>query len=325
MLPHPRPLGGEYPGSTSRDHRPPVGPGWGGRGRRFTSAWFNRPMQGRRLLAWAGAGAAVTALGWGGARTCLVRQATAARAVIGKPLGESAPEADRTYGAGAGRPVDLLVLGDSVAAGLGSDRPKHTLGGGLARRVAKRTGRAVRLHTAAVVGAETSDLADQIDSLPDDYAAHVAVVVVGGNDVTHRVPVERSVAQLVRAVLVLRERGTEVVVGTCPDLAALRAVPQPLRALGGRASRTLAVAQREAALAAGAYVVELGPTVGPFFAANPDEMFSVDQFHPSAAGYRRTAKAMLPSVLAALGEPGAEEPVRFGHHVPTGPGAGRPG
>jgi lysophospholipase L1-like esterase len=40
--------------------------------------------------------------------------------------------------------------------------------------------------------------------------------------------------------------------------------------------------------------------VGPVFAERPDEMFSVDRFHPSALGYRRTAEALLPAVLAAL-------------------------
>ena len=45
------------------------------------------------------------------------------------------------------------------------------------------------------------------------------------------------------AIARLRERGTAVVVGTCPDLGALRPVPQPLRALGSRASRQLAAAQ----------------------------------------------------------------------------------
>ena len=275
-------------------------------------------MQGRRLLAGAGAGAVLTAVGLGAAWAGLARQAATARAVIGKPLGEEAPAADRTYRRSSGRTVELLVLGDSIAAGLGADHPKHTLGGGLARRVARRTGRAVRLHTAAVVGAETSDLDEQLASLPDDYVPDVAVVVVGGNDVTHRVPVERSAAELGRAVRVLRERGSAVVVGTCPDLATLRAVPQPLRALGSRASRALAAAQREVALAGGAHVVALGQVVGPFFAANPDEMFSEDRFHPSAAGYRRTAKAMLPSVLAALGE---ETRLPYGHHVPAVPGS----
>ena len=48
---------------------------------------------------------------------------------------------------------------------------------------------------------------------------------------------------------------------------------------------------------------------------NPDEMFSLDRFHPSPLGYKRTAKAMLPSVLAALGL-AADLP--SGHHPPLG-------
>jgi lysophospholipase L1-like esterase len=103
------------------------------------------------------------------------------------------------------------------------------------------------------------------------------------------------------------------VVGTCPDLGALRPVPQPLRALGSRASRQLAQAQESAAVAAGAHAVSLAHVVGPFFITNPDEMFSLDRFHPSAAGYKRTAKALVPSLLAALG---VEQDVPFGHRRP---------
>ena len=229
-----------------------------------------------------------------GARELLQRQAAQARRAIGKPLGEEPPPADRHYRAKYGDAVDLLVLGDSIAAGLGAERAKHTLGGRLAKGTAKQSRRSVRLRTAARVGAESSMLAGQVATLPEAYRPDVAVIVVGGNDVTHRVPVAESVAHLGDAVDALRARGAEVVVGTCPDLGALRPVPQPLRALGSRASRQLAEAQRAAALARGAYVVSLSHVVGPFFITNPDEMFSLDRFHPSAQGYKRTAQAMLP-------------------------------
>ena len=254
-----------------------------------------------------------------GARELLHRQAAQARRAIGKPLGEAAPAADRHYKKKLGRPVDLLVLGDSIAAGLGAERAKHTLGGRLARGIARHAGRSVRLRTAAVVGSESSMLVGQLEALPSTYRPDVAVVVVGGNDVTHRVPVAESVRHLGDAVDALRARGAEVVVGTCPDLGALRPVPQPLRALGSRASRQLADAQRAVALERGARVVSLAHVVGPFFITNPDEMFSLDRFHPSAHGYKRTAKAMLPSVLAALG---VVEEVPFGHHAPEVGGAG---
>jgi lysophospholipase L1-like esterase len=257
------------------------------------------------------AGTALLALG---AREVVRRQAVVARRVIGKPLGEDPHQADKLYRKSYGDPIQLLLLGDSIAAGLGADRPKRTLGAQLAKRVADRTNRSVRLHTAAVVGSETSMLRSQLSGLPRNYVADIAVIVVGGNDVTHRVKTSVSCDHLASAVTALRDEGTHVVIGTCPDLSALGAVPQPLRTIIGVASRQLAAAQHQTATRLGARVVSLGELVGPFFVAEPDKMFAIDRFHPSSAGYKRTAKAMLPSVLAALGDDSA---LPFGHHAPA--------
>lgn len=263
------------------------------------------------------AGAVGVALGAGvtvgGASFFVAHQAAVARRRIGTPLGEEALEVDRVFRKRLGEPVDVLVLGDSIAAGLGAESAAGTFAGQLARRVARSTGRAVRVRSVAVVGAETSMLPEQLDSLPPDHVADVAVVVVGGNDVIHRVPRSQSRRHLAAVITRLRTSGTEVVVGTCPDLGAVRSVPQPLRLLLSVLSRRLASTQRGVALGHGAYAVDLAHVVGPFFSAQPDVMFSVDSFHPSEAGYRRTAKALLPSVLAALGE---ADGVPFGHHAP---------
>lgn len=236
-----------------------------------------------------------------GGRAVLTRQAALARRRIGKPLGEQALDADRIWARRFdGDPLELLVLGDSIAAGLGAERRKDTLGGRLAKGLARATRRPVRLRTAAIVGAESSVLAAQIDDLPADCAPDIALIVVGGNDITHRVPVTTSVAHLEQAIMRMQARGAAVVVGTCPDLGALRPVPQPLRALGSRLSRQLADAQAQTAVRCGARAVSLRRAVGPFFVTQPDEMFSLDRFHPSALGYRRTAEALLPALIAAL-------------------------
>ena len=290
--------------------------------RTFTSVWFKARMsRSKRVLTVAAvaalAGAGVTA---GGAKELLRRQAAVARHRIGKQLGEKALVADKVWKKSYGDPLDLIVLGDSIAAGLGAERPKDTLGARIARGLAKRVERSVRLRTAAVVGSESSALAKQLDRLPEDYRPDVAVIIVGGNDVTHRVPVATSVDHLESAIVRLRERGAVVVVGTCPDLGALRPVPQPLRALGSRMSRQLAGAQAAAAIRNGAHAVSLAHVVGPFFITNPDEMFSLDRFHPSSLGYKRTAKALVPSILTALG---VTEDVPFGHHHPTDVGTDR--
>jgi hypothetical protein len=99
----------------------------------------------------------------------------------------------------------------------------------------------------------------------------------------------------------LRSLGTEVVVGTCPDLGTIEPIPQPLRLIGRRWSRDMAAAQTVAVVEAGGRTVSLGDLLGPEFAERPHEMFSADRFHPSPAGYARAAAALLPSVYAALG------------------------
>ncbi|WP_412960723.1 SGNH/GDSL hydrolase family protein [Microbacterium sp. 179-I 3D2 NHS] len=243
----------------------------------------------------------VMACALAGIRIVLTRQAALARRRIGKPLGEVALRADRVWRSTLdGEPIDLLVLGDSIAAGLGAQRRKDTLGGRLAKGVALRMRRPVRLRTAAVVGSESSDLPDQLDAVPEGYRPHAAVIVVGGNGVTHRLPVSVSAQHLHETIRRLRAVGAEVVVGTCPDLGALRPVPQPLRRLASSMSRRLADVQAETARRAGAEVVDLRRAVGPMFLDEPEAMFALDRFHPSALGYRRTAEALLPAVCRAV-------------------------
>ncbi|MGN8024988.1 SGNH/GDSL hydrolase family protein [Microbacterium sp. 22242] len=242
-------------------------------------------------------------------RLALGRQARIARRRIGKPLGEDALHADRIWRPRLpGEPIELLLLGDSVAAGLGAQRRKDTLGGRLAKGLARRTHHPVRLRTEAVVGAESPDLGAQLAALEDDYLPQVGVIVVGGNDVTHRIPVSVSVRHLQDAIVRLHALGAAVVVGTCPDLGALRPVPQPLRSIASRMSRRLSAAQAQTAIEHGATAVDLRRAVGPMFFDRPEEMFSLDRFHPSALGYRRTAEALLPAVTAAAEEALAKRP-----------------
>lgn len=237
---------------------------------------------------------------WGG-RSLLTHQAAIARERIGKPLGEQPLNADRVWRSSLnGEPITLLLLGDSLAAGLGAEHRKQTLGGRLSKSVAKRMHRPVRLRTAAVVGSESTALAGQLDALPDDYRADVAVIVVGGNDVTHMVPPWSAASELETAIVRLHNRSTPVVVGTCPDLGTLQPVPQLLRALLSRMSRRLALEQTKVAWRTGAVPVDMRQAVGPTFHEQPEEMFSLDRFHPSAAGYRRTAEALLPAVVTAF-------------------------
>ncbi len=195
-------------------------------------------------------------------------------------------------------PIRMAMLGDSTAAGYGVHRDRDTPGARLAIGISAVARRPVHLTNVAVVGAESSALPGQVYEVGDHL--ELAVIIIGANDVTHRVKPSDSVRYLGDAVHVLRARGSEVVVGTCPDLGTIRPLAQPLRYVARRLSRSLAAAQTIAVVEAGGRTVSLGDLLGPLFAERL-ELFSDDQFHPSAQGYAHAADAMLPSALDALG------------------------
>ena len=226
-------------------------------------------------------------------------EAMHARRSIGE-LDGGPPDADGVYGSYDGEPLSIVVLGDSAAAGLGVTSPDETPGALLAAGLAELGERPVRLTTLARSGAQSSDLAGQVQAALVDRP-QVSLIIIGGNDVTHQVRPAISVRLLDEAVRALREAGCAVVVGTCPDLGTIEPIPQPLRWLVRRASRQLAAAQTVAVIEAGARSVSLGPILGPEFRAAPRDMFAVDRFHPSAAGYTAAAAAILPSLASAVG------------------------
>lgn len=240
----------------------------------------------------------------------LTAQALEARRRIG-PRTTTAPYADGRYGHGPGTSIRLAVLGDSGAAGLGAKRPADTMGAILAGALAEVSGRTVTLSNHAVIGAQTKDLGEQVDRALWTRP-HVAVILVGANDVTHLVPRHLSQRRLRSAIVRLREAGTDVVMATCPDLGTVKPVPQPLRTLMRRRSRLLAQAQEETTIAEGGRAVPLGSILGPEFDERPDVMFADDRFHPSTDGYTVAAHALLPEVIAAwrLGGEGEILPAR---------------
>jgi lysophospholipase L1-like esterase len=194
----------------------------------------------------------------------------------------------------------MVVLGDSSAAGYGVHRGRETPGALLATGLSRRLHRPVRLHRFAVVGAISAALRHQVEAALE-CRPDLAVILIGGNDITNRTPRGLAVRYLVEAVRALREAGCEVVVGTCPDLGAIRPIQPPLRWLAHRWSRQLAAAQTVAVVEAGGWTVSLGDLLGPRFVAEPTRMFAWDRFHPSAEGYAMAAAALLPTMLSALG------------------------
>ncbi len=241
-----------------------------------------------------------------------MQQAQAARTVIGRDTSKP-PEADGVYTAGcrapeswrSGIPFDLhlMVFGDSTAAGVGCRSAEEVPGVRIARGLAETTGQRIRLSTKAISGATSKGLAGQVDAMfvagpPPD----AAVILIGANDVTKKHSVWHSAQRLRSAVSRLHEAGSIVVVGTCPDLGAVVAIPQPLRTVVHSWSVRLARAQVAATRSAGGCPVPMGNLLGHDFRTTPEVLFSADGFHPSAAGYELAATHLLPALLRELGE-----------------------
>jgi lysophospholipase L1-like esterase len=231
----------------------------------------------------------------------LTAEAALARRTIGGPLDDHAPDATGWYGKGrAGPALRIALLGDSSAVGYGVEKVEQAPGAHLASGLAEAADRRVYLRSLAVVGAQSKDLTDQIDRALA-MEPHVAVILVGANDVTHKVRPSESVRLLEQGVRRLRDAGVEVVVGTCPDLGTVEPIAPPLRQVARTWSRRLAAGQTIAVVEAGGRSVSLGSILGPEFSASPALLFGADRFHPSAAGYSSLASVLLPSVLAAVG------------------------
>jgi lysophospholipase L1-like esterase len=243
----------------------------------------------------------------GAAYGLLNGQSRRARTIIGKSTG-LARNADGVYLPDGSGPVTdepddafgFAVLGDSLAAGLGAESADSLPGVHLARGLAEESGRPVRLATHAISGSRTCDLEGQVDvaliSPPD-----LALVIIGGNDVTAKTRVRASAAMLTTQVKRLTRAGTTVLVGTCPDLDAIAPIPQPLRTIASRWALALARAQRRELDRIGVSSVSLAALFSPEFRQRPDELFSPDRFHPNGAGYELAASVLLAPLCDAAG------------------------
>lgn len=297
-----------------------------GRGAPYTRAMDTRvPRLPAITLAVAGA-LASSGTCYIGVRNLLAGQADRARQTIPRAC-DIPPRADGVYRPGSASVqryqrgmaigVHLMIFGDSTATGYGCQFAHEVPGALIATALAQRTGQRVRLSTKAIVGATSKGLAAQVDAtLIAGPPPDAAVIMIGANDVTAVNGVTGSADRVAAAVRRLRASGAVVIVGTCPDLGVVSALPQPLRWVAHTRARQLARAQDHAVTAAGGIAVPFADGHDPAFQQalhdTPELLFSRDQYHPSAAGYALAASRMIPALWTALGEPDARAVARSG-------------
>ncbi|TXS54202.1 GDSL-type esterase/lipase family protein [Streptomyces sp. t39] len=210
------------------------------------------------------------------------------------------PHADGTYGDHDGPPLSLLLLGDSIAASLGTSAVQETLGAQCATTLSRATGRPVHLRVLARPGTTTGFMKHQLRrALRHPHPPGVALIIVGGNDIVAGTPLRRAAKDLARHVTRLRHAGWHVLVGTCWDVGDVPAVRRRLRTALSRRSRRLEHLQTTAARRAGAVAV---PLRDPRHGTQP-ELFAADRIHPSAHGNALHLQALAAALTGTTPTP----------------------
>ena len=192
----------------------------------------------------------------------------------------------------------FAVLGDSLGFGQGAAHPDDTVGSRLTADLIA-AGNPTELRVFAVPGARSDALAAQV-ALATRWRPDIVLIIIGANDLMRFVPPHQAAAQLGAAVRTLRATGSQIVVAPAPDLTVVSWIPAQAHGIVRAGSTLMRQAQTGAALAAGARVADLSATSAAF--AGDRALFSADRVHPSSAGYRLMAAALLPAIKAAAAD-----------------------
>jgi len=203
-----------------------------------------------------------------------------------------------TFGPPDGERLRFVVLGDSTAAGLGAGRPEDAYATVLSERLAER-GWNVELTAFGVSGARVHDIADEQAAMAAEADPDLVFVGIGANDATHLTPLDDVEADMARALDLLLDTEAIIVVAGPPDMRAA-AWLEPLRSIVGWRGRQVAERIEKVATERGIPVVQLAEEAGPYFAANPEDAYAADNFHPGPGGYRAWADAIFPILVDAL-------------------------
>lgn len=192
---------------------------------------------------------------------------------------------------GEGKPLRLVVLGESTAVGVGATRHTEALPGFLASFLGQSTGRQVNWQLVGRNGATVRRLRRSIQAESTD-AADVAVVLLGVNDVFRLTSLQKWTTGVFELVEELRAVGVRhIFFSQVPPIGRFRALPQPLRSVLG-----IRAALLDWYLARAVRSLDRVYHCPIHFPQEADHV-ATDGVHPSALGYEEWAKQLSQYVL----------------------------
>jgi len=139
------------------------------------------------------------------------------------------PQGQRSGISGTGRPLRLLIAGDSSAVGVGADTQENGLAIPLTRALATRLEAALHWQLIGRTGLTSEGLLQHL-ATGDIQPADMALIVLGANDITNEVSLRRALRCRGDIVTLLRERAgvSHVVFTGVPEMQVFPALPHPL-------------------------------------------------------------------------------------------------
>lgn len=201
-----------------------------------------------------------------------------------KPLIAATPPYNRMD---ASLSKSILVLGDSLAVGVGSPGEKTIAG-----RLSESLGATVENY--AKSGAQTSDLAGQIARATEDRY-DLIVIQAGANDVIQLKSLRKAEEYMDRILSDASEKSDHVVLLTAGNIGDAPLWPFPWGHI--YLKRTLDLRERFSALAEKHDVLYIDLYArGNLFAADPKRFYAVDNLHLTAEGYGKWFDVIMEEV-----------------------------
>lgn len=190
------------------------------------------------------------------------------------------PEArgDKTGVCGHGEPLQLLAIGDSIIAGVGTGTVTRSMPVQFARALAKHRKCSVQWQVEGRNGADIAHLIRRLRRYEKQQRLDIVLLSIGVNDVTGLSSLRRWKTQLTTLITELRCKWPKAIVifAGLPPMSKFPLPPQPLRfTLGLRASDLDAIAA--SLLEKQANMLHIPTTIDP-----DHHDFCEDGFHPSA-------------------------------------------